>query len=165
MARVIGRDAKSVLDVGSKKCEYLEWLDWVPNRMSIDLKNPYSSSSVKGIEGDFFGQTFEEKFDLVLCLQVLEHVHDVTTFSQKLLNSGRRLIVSVPYKWNSKWVESHIHDPVDEEKLKQWFGRDPNAYYVVKEPFTKARRLVAYYDTEDVSKVVGKAEIKLRRPF
>lgn len=59
MARVIGRDASSVLDVGSKKCGYLDWMDWIPKKVSIDLVNPYESEAVQGIKEDFFPLTFQ----------------------------------------------------------------------------------------------------------
>jgi hypothetical protein len=58
-----------------------------------------------------------------------------------------------------------VHDPVDEAKLFSWFDRDPNYSYVVKEPFTKARRIVCYYDRDNPERVVSKDEIGLRRLY
>lgn len=165
LARVVGREAQSVIDVGSKRCGYLEWLDWIPLKVSLDLRNPYKSSFVTGIKGDFLTVQLPQKFDLCLCLQVLEHVDDADRFAQRLLETSPHVIISVPYKWNAKWVDSHVHDPVDEEKIRKWFGRDPNYAYVVKEPFTKARRIVCYFDREDPNRVVTKEEIKLRRLY
>ena len=28
---------------------------------------------------------------------------------------------------------SHVHDPVDQQKLRDWFGREPNYEYLCKE--------------------------------
>lgn len=90
---------------------------------------------------------------------------DARGFAQQLLSVAPHLIVSVPYKWNAKWVDFHVHDPVDEEKIRDWFGRDPNYSYVVKEPFTKARRIVCYFDRDDPGRQVTKDEIKNRRTY
>jgi len=165
LARVVGRDAQSVIDVGSKKCGYLDWMDWIPIKVSLDLRNPYRSPSVTGIKGDFLTTPLPQQFDLCLCLQVLEHVTDAHRFARRLLETAPQLIISVPYKWNAKWVDSHVHDPVDEEKIRTWFGRDPNNAYVVKEPFTKARRIVCYFDRDDPRRAISKDEIKQRRLY
>jgi hypothetical protein len=83
-------------------------------------------------------------FDLVLCLQVLEHVEDPAAFASKLFRTGRIVIVSVPYKWAPDRAPGHRHDPVDEEKLRQWTGREPVATRVVADG---AARLIAVYES------------------
>lgn len=65
------------------------------------------------------------RFDLVLCLQVLEHLQDPETFARKLLDSGRIVIVSVPYQWPAGRNPRHLQDPVSEAKLIGWAGRAP----------------------------------------
>lgn len=163
LARVVGRDAGSVIDVGSNDCPYLEWLDWIPRKVSVDIDTPpYSSATVEGRKGDFLALDIGENFDLGLCLQVLEHVPDVAAFARKLLVATPHLIVSVPYRWEPGEAE-HIHDPVDEEKLAAWFGRKPNYRIVVREPFFKKRRMIAYFDREDPARRITKAEVHQRR--
>ena len=53
LARVVGRDAGSVIDVGSNDCPYLEWLDWIPRKVSVDIDAPYRSATVEAHKGDF----------------------------------------------------------------------------------------------------------------
>ena len=163
LARVVGRDARSVIDVGSNDCPYLEWLDWIPRKVSVDLDAPYSSATVEARKGDFLELDLGETFDLGLCLQVMEHVPDVGAFARKLLATVPHLIVSVPHRWEPGEV-GHIHDPVDQKKLAEWFGREPNYKIIVREPFFKKRRMIAYYDRENPERRISKAEVNERRP-
>ncbi len=163
LARVVGRDARSVIDVGSNGCAYLEWLDWIPRKVSLDLKNPYHSATVEGIRGDFLTTPIVGRFDLCLCLQVLEHIPEVEPFARKLLGLAPHLIVSVPHKWPAGRPD-HIHDPVDAEKLHSWFGREPNFRILVQEPFKPKPRLVCYYDRDHPDRQIEESEVAGRRP-
>ena len=163
LARVVGRDARSVIDVGSNGCPYLEWLDWIPRKVSVDLTRPYRAPGVESLTGDFLALDIAERFDLGLCLQVLEHIPDVSAFARKLLATTPHLIVSVPYRWE-KGPDDHLHDPVDLAKLSGWFGRKPNYRIVVREPFFKRRRMIAYFDRENPDRKIAKAEVNARRP-
>jgi hypothetical protein len=139
---------KSILDVGSNGCAYLDWFPSVSPRVSLDIVKPYASDGVEGIKADFLAYKPDRRFDLVLCLQVLEHIPDAAQFAQRLLAvTERRLVVSVPYKWPAGRSEWHVHDPVDEAKMLGWFGREPDYQSVVLEKiwFGKAR-LVCCYD-------------------
>src|SRR6266480_269735 len=53
LVRVVGRDAQSILDVGSNSCPYLEWFNWIPYKLSIDINAPYHSWRVHGKKIDF----------------------------------------------------------------------------------------------------------------
>ena len=68
----------------------------------------------------------------MLCLQVLEHLEDPETFARKLFESGRSVIVSVPYRWPAGLRPGHVQDPVDEAKLIGWTGRTPVETCVVR---------------------------------
>jgi hypothetical protein len=141
-----GADAASILDVGSNGCPYLDWFGWIPRRVSIDLANPYADPGIESIRADFLEWETAERFDVVLCLQVLEHIPDAQAFARRLLAMTRRhLIVSVPYKWPAGRVAEHVHDPVDEAKVDAWFGRLSTTSTVVRERTGKAR-LVRWYD-------------------
>lgn len=148
--RCVAADAKSLLDVGTGNCPYPDWFDWIADRTSIDLEHPYVSSGVKGIVGDIFTHAFAENFDVVTCLQVLEHVSDAHAFARKLLTLGKILVVSVPSQWPAGRVEDHLQDPVDLDKLEQWFERKPNCTMVVREPFLASccDRLICIYDRD-----------------
>lgn len=154
IARTVGRDASSLLDVGSGNCPYIEWFFWINKKYSVDLQSPYSSENVIGIEGNIHTLSFAEKFDLVTCLQVLEHVPDAKAFAQRLLELGKTLIVSVPFKWPEGKAPGHIHDPVDAAKMRAWFQREPNYSIVVREPFlwVNHERLICVYDQDPLKK-------------
>lgn len=140
-------DAETVLDVGSKGTPILEWRRGGARRLvSIDLREPYVSEGVESITQDFLAYPITEPFDLVTCLQVLEHVPDAAAFARKLLAAGRIVVVSVPYKWPKGFCPSHVHDPVDEHTMQSWFGRPPTSQYIASEP-TGLCRLVQVYRT------------------
>lgn len=143
----VAAEAKSLLDVGSAGTPYIENFDWIPKRVTIDISTPYSSKTVEGIKGDFFTYLPEEQFDFVTCLQVLEHIPDVTTFARKLFDVGRNVLISVPFEWPEKATSYHVHDPVTEKKLETWTRRKPDYSIIVPELFLprKGKRLIAYY--------------------
>lgn len=150
LAEDIGKDAESIIDVGSAGCPYLDWFPQATHRTSLDLTRPYEAPGVQSFKGDFLTWTADRQYDVVTCLQVLEHVPDARAFAQKLLATGKTVIVSVPYKWRKGHTESHVHDPVDKAKLRAWFGRRPSFQYVVTEVSTRTRRIVHVYDASPI---------------
>lgn len=148
IAGPLAAEARSLIDVGSHGTSMAEAFDWIPERVALDLREPYSSPAVTGIKADFFTFTPERRYDMALCLQVLEHVPDAKGFARKLLQIADRVLVSVPYLWPKNQVKFHCQDPVDEKKLADWFGRKPDYTIVVAEQFRDpaiARRLIAYF--------------------
>lgn len=147
--RRTGAEARSLIDVGTGNCPYLEWWGWIPERVSVDIRVPYRSPRVRGLRGDIHALDLP-RFDVCTCLQVLEHVPDAARFARRLLDLADLVIVSVPYLWPEGRTTGHLHDPVDEASLAGWFGRAPNWQIVVQEPFeaAKARRLIALYDRD-----------------
>lgn len=146
IAEQLSIGAKSVVDVGSNKCPYLEWLGHVPLRTSIDLYHPYVSPGIESIKQNFLTWKPDRKYDVALCLQVLEHVRNAGTFAQKLLEVAKIVVVSVPYKWPVGYVKGHVHDPVDESKMTSWFGRRPNYKYLCREVVSGQSRLIQVYE-------------------
>lgn len=142
----LGSNASSIVDVGSSDTPLLESFPQVPLKISIDLMKPYRSSNVHSVQQDFLTWEPGVKFDVGVCLQVLEHVADPHAFAQHLLALFDVAIVSVPYRWEKGRTKSHIQDPVDEVKLEQWFQRTPNYSYKVKE-LEGTERLICIYDT------------------
>jgi hypothetical protein len=141
-----GSDARSILDVGTGECEYLDWFDWIPRRVSVDLRTPCRSPGIKGIQADFLEWENQEPFDICLCLQVLEHIPDATRFAQKLLKTAPIVIVSVPHKWVPGGRGDHVHDPVDATKMAEWFARQPDQMLLVREPTRRNReRMICCY--------------------
>lgn len=160
--RTVGRDATSMIDVGTASCPYLEWFDWIPERFSFDQAPPYSSETVEGIQGDFFTHDFGRRFDVATCLQVLEHVPDAKAFTRRLLDISDLTIISVPYMWPEHLLETHVHDPVSLEKVIAWAGRKPNYHVIVEEPFRKPRRMIAVFDNTGRGRGWGKKDFKKR---
>ncbi|MGI0495765.1 tetratricopeptide repeat protein [Limnospira platensis] len=141
----IGSSATSIIDVGSNGCPYIDWFSWIPERYSLDLRNPYKAPGVVSLTQDFLKYNPEKRFDLLTCLQVIEHVPDAEAFCRKLLETARVLVVSVPYKWKAGQTKGHIHDPVDLTKMNHWFGREPNYYNIIKEIESPVRRMICIY--------------------
>lgn len=132
---------KTLLDVGGGVelgCRYLEWFDEF-ERTSVETPTRGCTlDGVRVVNADFHVWEPDQKYDLVLCLQVLEHVPDPTAFARKLFECGRVVIVSVPYLWEAGACSEHIHDPVDESKLWAWTKRDPVERAVVDSRFVAA---------------------------
>ena len=164
IVRTVATDARSLIDVGTGGCPYLEWFDWIPERVSFDLRSPYRSQAVRGVVGELLSHDFDRRYDVCTCLQVLEHVADAAPFARRLREIARLVIVSVPYRWDVDAQAAHVHDPVTEEKLEGWMGRPANYSIVVREPFRthSARRLIALFD-EDPGRRFDKSVIEGRR--
>lgn len=140
---------KSVLDVGSNRTPTLEWhRDSATRLVSLDLYRPYVADGVVSVAEDFLQYRPGETFDLVTCLQVLEHVPDAYAFAQRLLATGRVVVVSVPYRWPKGRCKGHVHDPVDRLKMYRWFRRWPTYSYIAREVFTRRSRLIQVYRPE-----------------
>lgn len=133
-ARKYCPDGTTLLDVGGGVglgCRYLEWFERF-DRTCVEL--PSTGCTLDGvtvIHADFLEWEPDRRYDLVLCLQVLEHVPDPIAFARKLFACGKVVIVSVPYRWNATACSEHRHDPVDERKLREWTGRKPVESVVV----------------------------------
>ncbi|RJF67316.1 class I SAM-dependent methyltransferase [Rhodopseudomonas palustris] len=143
--------AKSVVDVGSNQCPYLEWFPDVPHRTSLDLRKPFVGPGIKSIKADFLAWDAGRTYDLALCLQVLEHIPRADLAAKKLLDVAKTVVVSVPYKWPVGTVSTHVHDPVDEQKMLDWFGRKPNFSYLCREVNIDADRLIHVYERNDLA--------------
>jgi hypothetical protein len=150
LAERLAAPARSLIDVGSNTTSLAEELDWIPERVALDISNPYASEAVRGVRADFLAFEPEARFDFALCLQVLEHIPDATAFARKLQEVAERVLVSVPYQWPAGACDRHCQDPVDETKLAGWFGRAPDYQIIVQEPLRRGpvgRRLIAYFHT------------------
>jgi hypothetical protein len=121
-------DGTSLLDVGGGVglgCRYLEWFGEF-TRTSVETPTrDCILDGVRVVHSDFADWERDCEYDLVLCLQVLEHIPDAESFARKIFESGRVVIISVPYMWKSGVCSEHVHDPVNEEKLQGWTGRSP----------------------------------------
>lgn len=85
---------------------------------------------------------FNEKFDLLICLQAFEHFsnkqNQVFNQIKKLVNKA---IISVPYKW---YKPNNCHHDIDENTLFEWFKEKPILEKIVVDYSVK--RLICLYD-------------------
>lgn len=145
-ARKYEPTAEYAIDIGANITQVIHQLTWIPHRAVLDIQEISPTPEVETIRADFLTYTPKIFFDLVLCLEVLEHLEDPEPFAQKLLKSGRSIILALPYRWPHGMVRSHFQDPVDEAKIKSWMHCDPIESAIVQD---KAReRLVAVYRKE-----------------
>jgi SAM-dependent methyltransferase len=133
---------QAVLDVGAGDTEMLRRLTWFPRRVALDRRPGPRQRGVERVVADFLAYTPPRRFDLVLCLQVLEHLEDPGPFARRLLAAGETVIVSVPYRWPAGLSPGHVQDPVDEAKLASWTGCEPVETQLVVNGLT---RLIAVY--------------------
>jgi hypothetical protein len=99
LARAHVPAGRSVLDVGANETEVLERLEWFERRVALDVNEIPPRAGVETVAADFNEFEPAERFDLVLCLQVLEHLDRPGPFARKLLAAGRTTIISVPHEW------------------------------------------------------------------
>jgi hypothetical protein len=133
----------AVIDVGAHETEVLERLDWFERRVALDVNPVPRRARVETVIADFTWFEPRGRFDLALCLQVLEHLEHPGPFARKLLRTGRTAIISVPYRWPGWMTDEHVHDPVDESKLEAWTGREPTEVALVND--LGMERLLAVY--------------------
>ena len=106
-------EAKTAIEVGCASDPFLAHLDWIDESKTCVIQNfvPYSGTNststkddgIKRIEADFMGYQLpnNQKFDLLICGQVLEHVPDPASFMKKLLATAKTAIISVPFDWGN----------------------------------------------------------------
>jgi len=145
IAKSIGQNANAIIDIGSNATPILDWFPEVPHKYSLDPGRPYEAADVVSIKEDFLKWNCEERIDLGLCLQVLEHVKFPQHFAERLMTLCEIAVVSVPYKWPADKTKYHRHDPIDLEKIVKWFGRNPNYQYIAQE-INGEQRIILVYD-------------------
>jgi len=142
LARIHAPSGGQVIDVGANETEVLQRLDWFGRRVALDLRYVPPQPGIETVVMDFMAYQPASEFDLVICLQVLEHLQEPAIFARKLLATGRTIIISVPYKWPVGKSKRHPQDPVDEAKLEMWTQRKPVEVSVIADG---SERLVAVF--------------------
>lgn len=140
-----------VLDVGAADCEYaFEFLPDARVTLVDPIERPVSSlpPGARFVHGQFEELDLAPA-DLVLCLQVLEHVREPGRFAEKLLSLARTaLVVSVPYKLRHPIAERR-HLPIDRNTMREWFGRPADLEVVTRGEVYRGvewRRLIQLYE-------------------
>lgn len=147
---ILSKNSKSIIDVGSNGVDLISDLP-LSRKVSICLSNPVSLSGVEGIKINFFDYKSSELFDIVACFQVIEHIEDAYTFTQKLFETGKIVLISLPYKWPNGLCKYHCQDPVDEKKIYSWTKRKPDYTWICQEN-NRASRIICLYCSDSVYK-------------
>ena len=135
----------SIIDVGGWKGAFVKSTQ-IPNKTILDLHKMEKDDNITRITANFLTHNTDIKYDIVTCLQVLEHIDDdnVEAFAKKLFElGGKCVIISVPYKWRKGASKHHLQDPVDEKKLFSWTSIVPDNQYIVTD--NNRNRLIAAY--------------------
>ena len=143
LARRHAAHGGAALDIGAHETRLLQRLDWFERRVGLDAARVEPGDGVEGVVADFERFEPRESFDLVLCLQVLEHLGRPRAFARKVLATAPTSIVSVPHRWPGWTTDEHLHDPVDGAKLRRWTGRDPVETSIVED--LGMERLISVY--------------------
>jgi hypothetical protein len=143
LAKAYAPSGRQVIDVGALGADFLCRLEWFERRVALDRRAMPQRQGIETVTTDFMTYQPEGHFDLVLCLQVLEHLEEPGVFARRLLDVGRTVIISVPYKWPKEYCKYHVQDPVDEAKLESWTQREPIETIIVEDEGQK--RLIAVY--------------------
>lgn len=61
----------------------------------------------------------KEKYDLLVCLQTLEHIKDPKTAINNMWGLAENKIFSVPYNWDP--IPGHVHNNILPETFLSWF--------------------------------------------
>ena len=140
--------AQSMLDVGCNRARYSEWWTQIPRRVAIDPCGPPSMWGVEARDCRLADVPTSEVFDVVVCLQVLEHceITDPMAFCDLLKShTSRALILSVPHLWPAGACEHHDKDPLILADVVGWMrGVLPVSRQVTGNP----ARLVCMFDAE-----------------
>jgi len=136
-------DCESIIDIGGRDSELLKDLPF-KDKTILDIDKLPLLDGVKTIKCDFYKWVPLGKYDIVINLQVLEHLEEPSKFAKKLFDISKKLvIISVPYKWPKGFCKYHLQDPVDEQKILEWTQRIPNESYIIEDNGVK--RIICIY--------------------
>jgi hypothetical protein len=142
LARLHAPAGGAAIDVGSGDTTVIDALAAFTVRMTLDRRYIPPRPGIEHVTSDFLAWDPTRHFDLVMCLQVLEHLHNPGPFARRLFDVGGTVIISVPYRWPAGLHPGHVQDPVDERSLESWTGRTPIETLVVRDG---RERLIAIY--------------------
>jgi cyclopropane fatty-acyl-phospholipid synthase-like methyltransferase len=113
MAAMHGLRPNKVVDVGcgagevlvqlSKRWEKSQLFGYELSPQAFELCRLRASERISYFNEDFF-ERVQQNFDLVLCLDVIEHVEDYFSFLRMLVSRGQHFIFHIPLDMNVKNV-------------------------------------------------------------
>jgi SAM-dependent methyltransferase len=134
---------ESSLDVGPADVPLVKEFG-IPECVVLEPQFPRLFDGCEWLRGDLCSYDFGRAFDLVLCLQCLEHIADIDAACANLRRVARKfLVVSLPWQWGKGWEKGHIHDPVTMEWIIRHLG-PPTSHVLCDQLPT--RHIVCVYD-------------------
>ena len=76
----------------------------------------------------------DDRFDLIMCHQVIEHLENPAGFIRMLTQRCRRLIISTTFETPAGMMTGHIQDPISLEKFESWFTKPALGLYISRGP-------------------------------
>lgn len=140
--RFLGEGARSIVDVGSSFPPFLISTDWIPER---EITSKYFPGNERpcgksthcllqdGIQAniqDFYAWHPSKVYDVVVSMQVVEHVPNPTRFMRKILKTGRMVLVTVPYRWEDEHLKFHKQHMIAIEDVRKWAGKHELHFHV-----------------------------------
>lgn len=131
----------SILDIGSGGTPVATWGDFT-DRHQCDKSNCKVYNGVKFHKCDWMDMKVEKKFDVITCLQVMEHLPNyeyVKEFSKKIVSNCRYAIFSVPINWGADVCKHHPLDPISFNDLSKFdYGKEWISYRLCKDKMKRA---------------------------
>jgi len=120
---------ETMLDVG---CHGMDIFNEVEGEKTfIDLYGNFPETG-EHIKIDINEFETEKKWEVITCLQTLEHIEDIESACNKLKGLyTKALIISLPYKWAGKQDDGHKHKNIDMKKIIELLG-EPNIFIRTK---------------------------------
>lgn len=122
------KDFKNILEIGCGDFPIVKDSD------TIDL----NGNTTYNFDLNDIPWKLDKHYDLIIALQVLEHLKDPKSIFKEIKKFADYAIISLPYKWT--WEQkSHLHYNIDEDKIKEWTGIEP-----IKKVVNK--RIILFYE-------------------
>ena len=138
--------SESIIDIGGWAGSFVSRTA-INEKVCLDIEpKTESNDNVRNIIHDFLTWKPDKKYDIAICMQTLEHMPDnkVAIFAKKLFEISEHVVISVPYMWKRGQSPNHLQDPVNENKIYGWTGRQPTNTHISTDK--KMQRIICYYD-------------------
>ncbi|MEP7457169.1 methyltransferase domain-containing protein [Phyllobacterium sp. SB3] len=138
------RRKETVADVGCHCSPLVLMLPDFKRRFAFD-PSPQAAKAWADVDGATFVNSIlapemvrplinDDKFDLVICNQVIEHLEEPEEFATTLCNVSRKLILSTTFETEKGVIEGHVQDPISLDKFEGWFPRKMQQCFISRGP-------------------------------
>ena len=138
--------SESIIDIGGWAGSFVS-RTLIDEKVCLDLETKVEcNDDVRNIIHDFLTWEPDKEYDIVICMQTLEHISDeeVGIFARKLFEVSKHVLISVPYMWKKGQSSNHLQDPVNEEKIYEWTEKRPTKTHISTDK--NMQRIICYYN-------------------